>query len=157
MSEYISKKELELYKPILIWLQEYLSNKFPRSTIRTFDVHSIDLSEFLQKSPYKKFFPEYPTYKIRVDLLGLIIKNDICSIVFVEVKDTSLSLINLSQLIGYCKIVIPGNAFLISPKGLGRPLHSLLNIYKRNDILEYSNGKSIKIIKWDGYLNQVAL
>jgi len=157
MTEKISKKEKSLYKPILIWLNEYLKNKNPRAKISVHDVHSTDLCDFLERSSFKKYFPEYSTYKIRVDLLGVIEKDNKCKLVFVEVKDGKLTLLNYSQLLGYCRVVKPADAFLVSPRGLGKPLNQLLNHFKRLDILEYYSNHFIKIAKWDESRNSILM
>lgn len=155
MNSYGSKQEIALYPSMLRWLQTYLENKHPKTTIKTYDVHSIDLSDFIQRNTYTKFFPEYATYKIRVDLLGVILENNICKLVFVEVKDTQLSLINLSQLLGYCKILRPEFAYLISPRGLSRPLSQLLVHFNRLDILEFDKNKFARVAKWNSTRNAI--
>lgn len=144
-----NNRETTLYPNILKWLQEYLENKNKNAEVKTHDVHSIDLGEFFEQSKYKKFFPEYPTYKIRVDLLGTVIKNNKCELTFIEVKNKSISLINLSQLLGYCKILKPKFAFLISPSGLSKPMRQLLTHFNRLDILEFDKNKSITVAKWN--------
>jgi hypothetical protein len=157
MNNYESKQEIALYPSMLKWLQMYLGNKHPKAVIKTYDVHSVDLSDFIQRNKYTKFFPEYATYKIRVDLLGIILENDKCNLVFVEVKDTSLSLINLSQLLGYCKILRPEFAFLISPKGLAKPLSQLLVHFNRLDILEFDKNKFVRVAKWNPARNAIEI
>lgn len=157
MNNYESKQEIALYPSMLEWLQMYLENKHPKAVIKTYDVHSVDLSDFIQRNNYTKYFPEYATYKIRVDLLGMILENDKCSLVFVEVKDTSLSLINLSQLLGYCKILRPEFAFLISPKGLAKPLGQLLVHFNRLDILEFDKNKFVRVAKWNPVRNAIEI
>ncbi len=149
MDNKISKKEKSLYKPILNWLDEYLKNKNPRAKVSVYDVHSTDLSDFLQRTPFKKYFPEYSTYKIRVDLVGMVEQKGKCSLTFVEVKYGQLNLRDVSQLLGYSKIVKPEFAFLISPKGLSRPLSQLLKYFNRLDILEYKPNYYIRIARWD--------
>ena len=155
MNNYESKQEIALYPSMLEWLQMYLENKHPKAVIKTYDVHSVDLSDFIQRNKYTKYFPEYATYKIRVDLLGMILEKDKCNLVFVEVKDTSLSLINLSQLLGYCKILRPEFAFLISPKGLAKPLSQLLVHFNRLDILEFDKNKFVRVAKWNPTRNAI--
>ena len=130
-------------------VKQFLENKNIDSVVNAYDVHSVDLSDFIERKHLTKFFPEYATYKIRVDLLGTIIKNNDCKLVFVEVKDTQLSLINLSQLLGYCKILRPESAFLISPRGLSKPLRQLLLNYNRIDILEFDKNKFVHVAKWN--------
>jgi hypothetical protein len=115
------------------------------------------LSDFIQRNNYTKFFPEYATYKIRVDLLGIILEKDKCRLVFVEVKDTPLSLINLSQLLGYCKILRPEFAYLVSPKGLSKPLSQLLIHFNRLDILEFDKNKFVRVAKWNAVRNAIEI
>lgn len=143
------RKELALYTPIAQWFLEFLQTKHPRASIEVFDTHSQDLSDFLQRSKYKKYFREYSTYKIKVDIVGMVEEKESCGMAFIEVKAISLSLKDLSQLIGYCKIVCPISAFLISSRGIGVPLGMLLNNFKRLDILEYSRNHLIRIARWD--------
>ena len=140
---------------MLEWLQVYLENKNKNADVKTFDVHSTDLSDFFERSEYKKFFPEYAIYKIRVDLLGVVVKKDTCELTFVEVKDTQMSLINLSQLLGYCKILRPKQAFLISPRGLSKPMRQLLTHFNRLDILEFDRNKFVTVAKWNTSRNAI--
>jgi hypothetical protein len=149
------KKEERLYKPILSWLKDFLKNKNPRAKIYVSDVHSVNLSDFLEKTEFKKFFPEYSAYKIKIDLIGIVKTSDKCLLIFIEVKDAQLNLMHLSQLLGYCKIVRPMYAFLISPKGISKPLNNLLVHFKRLDILEYIPNRFIRIAKWDSSRNAI--
>ena len=157
MDNRVSKKEKSLYKPILNWLGEYLENKNPCAKVSAYDIHSVDLSDFLQKMPFKKYFPEYSTYKIKVDLIGVVEHKDKCLLTFIEVKDGQLNLRDVSQLLGYSKIVKPESAFLISPRGLSKPLSQLLKHFKRLDILEYIPNHLIRIAKWDSSRNAILM
>jgi hypothetical protein len=67
----------------------------------------------------------------------------------VECKNTTLSLINLSQLIGYSSIALPIYAILLSPQGMGTTLTKLLQTYNRKDVLEFKPNRRIQVIKWD--------
>lgn len=69
--------------------------------------------------------------------------------IFVECKNKKLSLMNLSQLIGYSAIALPIFSILLSPKGMGTTLNKLLISFNRKDVLEYKPRKKIQIIKWD--------
>ncbi|MGH9877913.1 MAG: hypothetical protein ACRD5H_09760 [Nitrososphaerales archaeon] len=155
MIEQVTGKEKSLYPSILRWLQDYLTNKYPRALVKTFDVHSVDLSDFIQRHKYTKFFPEYSTYKIRVDLLGLVFEKNMCRMAFVEVKVSALSLMNFSQLLGYCKIVKPESAFLISPQGMAKPLNQLLTHFNRVDILEFDKNRFIRVARWNSSRNAI--
>jgi hypothetical protein len=98
---------------------------------------------------YQKFFPEFSTYKIRQDITGFIEYIDRVELVFVECKNTSLSLIHLSQLIGYSCIALPIYSILLSPQGMGTTLNKLLRSYNRTDILEFRPQRIVQVIKWD--------
>jgi hypothetical protein len=155
MNNNTSKREKLLYKPISNWLLEYLKNKNSQDEIEVYDIHKIYLSDFLERQRLIKAFSEYSTYKIKVDLLGIIKKNDKIELVFAEVKDTPLELRSVAQLLGYCKIAKPQQAFLISPKGFGKHLNDLINKFGRVDILEYYQNKKITIAKWEQSRNAI--
>ena len=143
--------EIEMYPDIILWLQKDLEQKFHSSAkkITVLDTHDSDLSNFIMTLGFQRFFPEFSTYKIRQDITGFIEYKDKVDLVFVECKNTSLSLINLSQLIGYSCIALPIYSFLISPQGMGTTLNKLLRAFNRKDILEFRPKRYIKIIKWD--------
>jgi hypothetical protein len=157
MNENTSKREKALYKPISDWLEEYLKNKNPTTKVSVYDVHSVNLSDFLERTRFKKFFLEYPAYKIKVDLVGVIQNKNRCALIFVEVKDTEINLMHVSQLFGYCRIVRPAAAFLISPRSLSKPLKQLLIYFKRIDILEYIPNYFIRIARWDNSRNAIRI
>ena len=98
---------------------------------------------------YQKYFQEFTTFQIRQDITGFVEHKDKVDLVLVECKNTSLSLIHLSQLIGYSSIALPIYSILLSPKGMGVTLRKLLQTYNRRDILEFKPGRRIRIIKWD--------
>lgn len=143
--------EIEMYPDIIRWLQKDLQQKFGKKAIRIIvrDTHDSDLSNFIMQLGFQKFFPEFSTYQIRQDVTGFIEYSDRVELVFVECKNTTLSLINLSQLIGYSCIALPIYAYLISPQGMGRTMNRLLNEFNRRDILEFRPNRKIQIIKWD--------
>ena len=143
--------EIEMYPDIIEWLKNNLKQKFGKKALKitVLDTHDSDLSNFIMSLSYQKFFPEFSTYKIRQDITGFIEYKDKVDLVFVECKNTSLSLIHLSQLIGYSCIALPIYSILLSPQGMGQTLNKLLKSYNRSDILEFRPNKTIHIIKWD--------
>ena len=128
-----------------------MKQKFGKEALKitVLDTHDSDLSNFIMNLSYQKFFPEFSTYKIRQDITGFIEYKDKVDLVFVECKNTSLSLIHLSQLIGYSCIALPIYSILLSPQGMGQTLNKLLKNYNRSDILEFRPNKTIYVIKWD--------
>jgi len=143
--------EIEMYPDIVEWLKINLKQKFGKKALKitVLDTHDSDLSNFIMSLSYQKFFPEFSTYKIRPDITGFIEYKDKVDLVFVECKNTSLSLIHLSQLIGYSCIALPIYSILLSPQGMGQTLNKLLKNYNRSDILEFRPNKTIHVIKWD--------
>ena len=145
------KNEIEMYPDIIKWLDMSLNEKFGKKAkkVIVLDTHDSDLSNFIIKLNYQKFFPEFTTYKIRQDITGFIEYEDKVELVFVECKNAELNLINLSQLIGYSCIALPIFSILIAPQGMGTTLSKLLNSFNRTDILEFRPNRRIEVLKWD--------
>ncbi|MCK5169289.1 MAG: hypothetical protein KAQ75_05350 [Bacteroidales bacterium] len=145
------KDEIEMYPDIIKWLDISLNEKFGKKAkkVIVLDTHDSDLSNFIIKLNYQKFFPEFTTYKIRQDITGFIEYKDKVELVFVECKNAELNLINLSQLIGYSCIALPIFSILIAPQGMGTTLSKLLNSFNRTDILEFRPNRRIEVLKWD--------
>lgn len=143
--------EIEMYPDIIIWLEKYLIDKFGKKAkkVIVLDTHDSDLSNFIINLEYQRFFPEFTTYKIRQDITGFIEYEDKVELVFVECKNGKLTLINLSQLIGYSCIALPILSILIAPQGMGTTLSKLLKSFNRIDILEFRPNRRIQVLKWD--------
>jgi hypothetical protein len=145
------QNEIEMYPDIMHWLEKNLKEKFGKEakTIKVLDTHDSDLCNFIIQLKYQRFFPELSTYKIRQDITGFIEYDDKIDLVFVECKNTFLSLAHLSQLIGYSCIALPIYSILISPQGMGTTLNKLLKTFGRKDILEFRPNRKIQVLKWD--------
>lgn len=83
---------------------------------------------------------------IQIDVLGIVKKAGKFKLFFIEAKKTSLTLRDLGQLWAYCKLIDPEEAFLLTSADLGS-LNKILNIYKREDLLDFGDGKRIKKMK----------
>lgn len=157
------QNEIEMYPDIIKWVTTVLQQKFGKKAekIQVLDTHDSDLCNFIIQLNYQKFFPEFTTFQIRQDITGFIKYPDKVDLVFIECKNTTLSLINLSQLIGYSSIALPIYAMLLSPLGMGKTLSKLLLTYNRKDVLEFKPNRRIQVIKWDynkkdiDYMNSV--
>lgn len=145
------KNEIEMYSDIIRWLENNLRGRFGKiaKNILVLDTHDSDLSNFIIQLGYQKFFPEFSTYKIRQDITGFIEYDNRIDLVFVECKNTFLSLSHLSQLVGYSCIALPIYSILISPQGMGSTLSKLLKVFGRKDILEFRPKHKIQVLKWD--------
>ncbi len=144
-------KEFELYEPMRVWLQQYLENKYKGAKVITIDSHSRTLDVYLGQFDIVDFYPQSVGLDIQIDILGIIINKGKPTIAFIEAKKTQLNLHDLGQLWAYCKLCEPAEAFLLSSAGLGS-LNKVLNNLKRQDLLDFGSGKTIKkmqVGKWD--------
>ena len=88
---------------------------------------------------------------IQIDVLGVIEANDgHIDLAFIEAKKTPLNIHALGQLLVYCRIANPVEAFLLSSGGMGNLSKILIN-QKRQDILKYGpkNERSIFVANWN--------
>lgn len=138
------KSEFELYEPMRLWLDTYLRDKYKGFEILTIDAHSERLDKVLRK--YGIINSTATGVGIQIDVLGIARKNNNIKLFFIEAKKTSLTLRDLGQLWAYCKLIDPEEAFLMTSVDLGS-LNKLLNIFKREDLLDFGDGQKIKKMK----------
>jgi hypothetical protein len=141
--------EIELYEPMRSWLHHYLQNKYNGCRIITLDSHAERLDRALAK--YGICIDLAIGVDIQIDVLGIVQKQNEIKIFFIEAKKTALTLRDLGQLWAYCKLIDPEEAFLFTSMNLGS-LDKLLNIFLREDLLDFGKGKVIKKMKvgvWD--------
>ena len=94
---------------------------------------------------------------IQIDVLAIAKKKTDVKLFFIEAKKTKLTLRDLGQLWAYCKLVDPDEAFLLTSASLGSLL-KLLNVFRREDLLDFGNGKKIKkmrVGRWDVTRNTI--
>ena len=143
------KLEEELYEPMRIWLERYVKDKYKGYEVISIDAHAERLDRVLAK--YDIVNEMANGVDIQIDVLAIARKKTDVKLFFIEAKKTQLSLRDLGQLWAYCKLVDPDEAFLMSSLGFGS-LNKLLNAFKREDLLDFGNGKKIKkmiVAKWD--------
>lgn len=149
--------ENELYEPMRCWLEQYLKDNYKGYEIITVDTSQERLDRALTK--YDIVNEMATGVDIQIDVLGIARKKNIVKLFFIEAKKTKLTLRDLGQLWAYCKLVDPEEAFLFSSAGLGS-LNKLINSFRREDLLDFGNGKKIKKMKialWDVTKNTVDL
>ena len=153
------KKEFELYDKMCAWLQNYLTDKHKnkKCKIVVVDTPNVYLDSVLEQYGIIKYYPQVVGLKIEIDVLGMVIWDNTAEIYFIEAKKTQLTLQNLGQLLVYCKLCNPEEAFLMSSAGLGS-LQKVLGGLKREDLLDFGAGKRVKkirVAKWDVVRNTV--
>lgn len=136
--------EQELYEPMRVWLESYLKCKYKKSEIITLDTHSERLDRVLMK--HGIICNVATGIDIQIDVLGIVKDTKSFKLFFIEAKKTRLTLRDLGQLWAYCKLIDPEEAFLMTSSNLGS-LNKLLNVYNREDLLDFGDGKKIKKMK----------
>lgn len=138
---------------LIRWATSYFKNKYKPTYIKFFDTSANYLNKFIIDNNLVKFIKsDYLSWNIEVDIFGIMIKNNKSKIILIEAKNKKLSLMNLSQLIGYSKVVEPDFSFLISDKSASNNLHDVFKKYTRNDLLNLKNrntSSKISILKFD--------
>ena len=149
--------ENELYEPMRCWLEQYLKDRYKGYEIVTADTSQERLDRALAK--YDVVVEMANGVDIQIDVLGIAKRKNVTKLFFIEAKKTNLTLRDLGQLWAYCKLVDPEEAFLLSSAGLGS-LNKLINSFRREDLLDFGEGKKIKkmkIGKWDVSKNTIDL
>jgi len=147
------KSEFDLYPGMCKWLQAYLQDKYKnkKCSVIVTDCHSVYLDSVLEKHHAIKYYPQVVGLKIQIDVLGIVVWENKAEIYFIEAKKTALNLQDLGQLLIYCKLCNPEEAYLLSSGGLGS-LKKVLNNLNREDLLDYGSGRKIKkinVARWD--------
>lgn len=149
--------ENELYEPMRVWLEQYLVDNYKGFEIITVDTSQERLDRALAK--FDIILEMANGVDIQIDVLGIARRKNSIKLFFIEAKKTKLTLRDLGQLWAYCKLIDPEEAFLLSSVGLGS-LNKLINSFRREDLLDFGDGKRIKkmkIGKWDVSKNTVDL
>ena len=149
--------ECELYEPMRCWLEQYLKDKYKGYEIIVVDTSQERLDRALAK--YDIIIEMASGVDIQIDVLGIARNKTNIKLFFIEAKKTKLTLRDLGQLWAYCKLIDPEEAFLFSSEGLGS-LNKLINSFRREDLLDFGDGKKIKkmkIGKWDVSKNTLDL
>lgn len=158
------KTEKQMYGDISRWLHTSLASKLLNADIDVRDTHASPLSEYIKKHGLQDYFKSdlWQTYDIRVDLTAFVKSSKHTGLVFVECKTTPISLLHISQLLGYSRVALPLFSYLISSANIGSAVKSLIMRYDRTDILEYHWEKGqfprrIIIAKWDANSKSIDL
>lgn len=147
--------EEELYEPMRLWLEQYIKDKYKRYEVVAIDAHAERLDRVLAK--YGVVNEMANGVDIQIDVLAIAKRGSETKLFFIEAKKTKLTLRDLGQLWAYCKLIDPEEAFLLTSAGLGS-LNKLLNAFRREDLLDFGNGKKIKkmqVGQWNVIKNTV--
>ena len=138
-------REFDLYPPMCIWLENYLKDKYKQGEVIVVDTHSERLDKVLQRFGIVNDLAT--GVDIQIDVLGIVTNiRGGYKLFFIEAKKTKLTLRDLGQLWAYCKLIDPEEAFLLTSANLGS-LNKLFNVFHREDLLDFGDGKTIKKMK----------
>ncbi len=143
------KAEKEMYKFVCEWLVSLLKPRYKTYKVEAYDTSTVALYRWLEKMDFNKYFPEYLAFDIKVDVTGIIYNKRRAHLVFVECKQPAISLKDISQLLGYCRVAKPKYAFIISPNYISEHVSYLLKTYNRYDVLHYSKANRIRVATWN--------
>ncbi|MDR3243514.1 MAG: hypothetical protein LBT79_02065 [Elusimicrobiota bacterium] len=141
--------EKSLYEPIKKWLQKYLEDHYKSGEVVVINSHSQGLDKVLLQNDIQ--CDVAIGIDIQIDVLGIVKKADKYKLFFVEAKAARLTLRDLGQLWAYVKLINPEEAFLITSENFGS-LDKILKVFKREDMLDFGDGKQIKkiqVLLWD--------
>lgn len=144
------RKEKELYAPMRNWLEQYLKDNYPNYNVIAVDTSEVTLDTILEKYGIIDQYPQAVGLNIQIDVLGIAINETESKLVFIEAKKEALNLHHLGQLLVYCKMIDPAEAFLMSSLGMGSLNKILVNLH-REDLLEYGRYmmKKLHVSAWD--------
>jgi hypothetical protein len=143
------KNEKEMYPDVMDWLKGVLQSQNKRAEIRVWDSSATSLIQIIENNNLAEFYPDYQSFDIAVDVVGAIYRKDRPDLIFVECKHKPITLRDLGQLLGYCRVAKPAKALLISPEYISQSMHYLLKTYDRTEVLDYGDSQSILIARWD--------
>lgn len=156
------RREIQMYPDVVVWLRGFLRGRLRGATIDVHDTHARPLNEYVQRNNLQHYFQDdaWQTYEIRVDVTAFINQRGRPGLVFVECKTVPISLMHVSQLLGYSRVAQPLLSYLISTAGFTNAVTSLVLRYDRTDILEYywekgRQARSIVLATWDESSKQI--
>ena len=134
--------------PILIdWLNEYITGKGIGKSL-SFDTSSQTLFHFFSSKSENieilyDVFSDLESLSIRPDVVGFSESDK--RFYFIESKITSLGFKELGQLMGYCHVANPKEAFLVTTKNISTPL--MKAIQRNREIIMYGHGNEVQFGK----------
>lgn len=146
MSRVNVRFEKELYRPMANWLNLYLSSKYVGWEITTMITDNTYLDIALRSQNIT--LDSAIGLGIQIDVLGIAKRDNEYKLFFIEAKKTPLSIRDYGQLLGYCRLINPEEAFLFSSIEWGG-VGTMVKVLGRGDILTYGEGKSMVVGIWD--------
>jgi hypothetical protein len=144
-----ARNEDSLLAPCRAWLGDFLALRSRGRKVNILpDTEQRPLRNVLTAAGLSGRFDECGAWEARVDVVGVIASDRRADLAFVELKWQAITLRDVGQLLGYCRVCRPAHAFLLSPRGVSGELRRLLTVYGRLDVLQFEN-RSIYVGSWN--------
>jgi len=155
------KTEREMYEPVRQWLRKYLNSHFKEAEVHLYEGAPTKLCNMIDLLDVSNDIPaDWLSWQMVVDVVASIRTLNEVFLVLVECKNDALSIEDYAKFYGYAHIVKPRLAFLVSPQGIKSSLATLLKVYQRLDILEYTHepdraSRALVLARWDANANAI--
>jgi ribosomal protein S27E len=152
-----------MFEPVARWLHRFLSDRFKNAQIETYVPSSMCLSRLIADgSLHKGLSSDWPTWNIRIGVVGFIRFPHTTHLALVDCRNTALTFDHMARAVACARIARPHFAFLIAPQGANRSLSQLLTVYRRLDVLEYFAeqgrlSRALIVARWDTHGGAIAL
>ncbi len=134
-------REVETYYPLQVWLENHIKQNHNSDSL-VFDSSTTNLNN-IDFEGVDEIIEEFDDFDIKPDVIGITYNKK--NLFLIESKVTKISLEDLSQTIGYSKVIQPTEAFLISTEEISSNLLFLLDAYP--EVLKYNGTQKVKIGK----------
>tara|TARA_B100000963_G_C22638977_1_gene679283 strand:- start:3168 stop:4811 length:1644 start_codon:yes stop_codon:yes gene_type:complete len=138
-------REIDTYPILTNWLKNKLDQEYGSEQNLVFDTSVINLNQVIQSSSIDNSviskIDEIDSLNIRPDVVGYL--KNLNDFIFIESKIVSLGIKELGQILGYCKVANPKEAYLVTTKEVSRTILQLISIMP--DLFTYGENKKIKI------------
>lgn len=146
----------EFTKAMGKWLADYLENSYSKEyDIKVFIPQST-LSR-LSSSEFKGI-PNSSSFEFKPDILGVLTNKMTGNneLVFLNRSISAISLKEIGEILCYCRLANPREAFICSPKGVPTELNLLLlDDVIQNRLLNYGDDRYIALFKWNHLKSEV--
>lgn len=139
------------------WLTSRLRYLYAGWDVQVYETHRHKLSRFLEKIGLLEAFPAAEAFDIQVDVTAVLRRGNEARLAFVVCKGGPITLKDVGIMQEYSNVAMPLLSAVLSPSGMSPSLNTLLNAYNRVEVLEYGNGRRLKIGTWDVKRKQVDL
>jgi len=144
---------------IVYWIHDFLKSQFKDSEVLTEDTSRIKLSKWLFDKGLCSRIRGAEFFDFNIGITAVTINEKDLRLYLIEHKSKIISIKDVSQMWGLCRIVQPYRSIIISHFGANENLIKLIVDNAQIDVLRYGGKENIdsliRIYKWDTERNDV--